>query len=381
MIGLIDYSVLNFFFCLKASNVIKIYKCFKLKITDFMKEIPKKYEESHAYFSLAGSGDPWSYLTKIRKNILRALHDRLSTEEIASTYNLSLDDLMNEIEPLIESTLVQKIRNNFAPTFLITNHEETKIVFNHSKEMGRKLADILILNWGEIEQVFEQLEISQKHSFAEQSFLLVGSRMLDIGLLEELVKDGNILKPAPLRPSPNRPNARYYFFLIEGKLEHLGKYGQNDFDLPWSDWHIYNFGQSWIGEQRNESRDEIEKKYEENMQLNKARTPKDFASQLNIPFLNKEESEEWSRITNKMSKLLFSKIKEEEENLNSLFQSLEASKYTNNSFGEFICWYIHIAYSWAIDFLIEKNLVSLPSEYYSELVMYKEGSEGLLVNT
>ena len=74
------------------------------------------------------------------------------------------------------------------------------------------------------------------------------------------------------------------------------------------------------------------------------------------------------------------KIKEKNEKIISLFQNLESSKYTNNSFGEFFCWYIHIAYSWAIDYLIEKNLVFLPPKHYSELIMYKEGSEGLLIN-
>lgn len=344
-----------------------------------MKITSNIYENQKAYFSLAGGGDPWSYLTVARKNILRALHDGFSLEEIQDIFNISLDDLMDEIMPLVESSLVQEVRNDFIPTFLIVNFEETNIVFEYSKKLGKILANTLLSKWNEIKQVYEQLNISKKHSFAEQSFLLVGSRMLDIGLLEELVKDGTILKPAPLRPSPERPNAQYYFFLIEGELEHLGKYGQDNFDLKWSGWHIYNFGQSWIGGRRNEIRDEMEERYKELIQLNKAKDPEDFALQLNIPFLNKEESEEWSKITKKISKLLFSKIKEEENNLNSLFQSLEASKFENNNFGEFICWFIHITYSWAIDYLIEENLISLPSKYYSELVMYKEGSEGLLV--
>ncbi|MHA2357792.1 MAG: hypothetical protein ACXABK_03355 [Candidatus Heimdallarchaeaceae archaeon] len=81
-----------------------------------MKKISNKYKESNAYFSLEGSGDPWSYFTSTRKNILRALHNRLPLEEIADIFNISLDDLMTYIKPLVESSLLQKVENDFITT-------------------------------------------------------------------------------------------------------------------------------------------------------------------------------------------------------------------------------------------------------------------------
>jgi len=86
-----------------------------------MNKISNKYEESKAYFSLAGSGDPWSCLTKTRKNILRALHNRIPIEDIAAIFSLSMDDLLPEIKPMIESSLVQKEGISFVPTFLIVH--------------------------------------------------------------------------------------------------------------------------------------------------------------------------------------------------------------------------------------------------------------------
>ena len=48
-----------------------------------------EYEEKKTHLSLAGSGDPWSYLTKPRMHILRALHDRIPIDVVESNFKLS----------------------------------------------------------------------------------------------------------------------------------------------------------------------------------------------------------------------------------------------------------------------------------------------------
>ncbi|NPD88727.1 MAG: hypothetical protein HGN29_08375 [Asgard group archaeon] len=336
------------------------------------------YENKKTYLSLAGSGDPWSYLTKTRKDIINSLHDRIPLDEVANIFNMSLDDLLTEIKPLSDSSLVKKEGNEYLPTFLIVNLDETKLVYEHSKEMGKVLADHTISKWSEIDAVFEKLSISENSSLKDQAFMLVGSRILDIGLLGELVKDGNLLKVAPLRSSLTRPDAQYYFWMIEGELKHLGKYGQEEIDLPWSNWYYLNFGQSWLNGQRNEARDKTEKKCKDLVKLDRARDSLELAELLEIPLLNEEESKNWLKITEKISKSLLEVMKGKEESLKLLFQNLESSRYTNNSFGEFICWYTHLAYPWAIDFLIEETLINIPSEHYSELIIHRKEPDGLL---
>ena len=339
-----------------------------------------KYEEMQTYLSLAGSGDPWSYLSKTRKNILRALHDRIPFNEVASSFNMTLDELRRELQPLIDSSLVKEEGNEFLPTFLIVDSEETRLVYEHSRELGKLLAEIIISNWSLIQDTFIKLSISKEHSLSDQAFMLVGSRILDIALLGELVKDGSLLQAAPLRPSLTKPDARYYFWMIEGEAKYLGKYGQEDIDLPWTNWHILNFGQSSIKGKRNEARDQTEKNYRDLMDSKEAKDSEEFAKLLQIPFLDEVDSKIWSDFSVKISKLLVERIKEKKENIISLFQNLESSKYTNNSFGEFFCWYIHLVYPWSIDYLIEEQLITIPPKYYSEIVLYYEEPEGLFAH-
>ena len=121
-----------------------------------MSNSPNIYEKKKTSLSLAGSGDPWSYLTRTRKNILRALHDRIPIDDVASIFSMSLDDLLEEIHPLIISSLVRKKGDDFIPAFLIVNSDETKMVYEHSREMGELLANVIISKWAEIEDTFKK---------------------------------------------------------------------------------------------------------------------------------------------------------------------------------------------------------------------------------
>lgn len=42
---------------------------------------PNIYESKQTFLSMAGRGDPWSVLTRQRKNILRAMYDGLSLKK------------------------------------------------------------------------------------------------------------------------------------------------------------------------------------------------------------------------------------------------------------------------------------------------------------
>ncbi|UCC33893.1 MAG: hypothetical protein JSW53_02510, partial [Candidatus Bathyarchaeota archaeon] len=67
-----------------------------------------------------------------------------------------------------------------------------------------------------------------------------------------------------------------------------------------------------------------------------------------------------------------------ERELTQFYGDLNASRYVSNSLGEFVCWYIHIAYAWAIDFLVEEGIISMPDEKFGSLIIYSEAPEGLL---
>ncbi len=337
------------------------------------------YHKKKIYLSMAGSGDPWSALTRERRYILRALHDGLSLQSLADEFNMSVDQIVSEIKPMLEASLIEEKNKVYTPAFFIADLRDTEKVYARSKDTGKMLAEALLSQWDKLVQSYSMLSLSRSYSFDELGFMMVGSRILDIGLLGALARDKSILEPAPLRPSPGRPDSRYYFWMVEGKLEHLGRYGQNDKTFPNTNWHFLTFGQSWIGGMSNLARRAIEIKCDKLIKSYHGESPEVLAKELNVPFLTKEDSSIWASTTEKFSEILLKRLKEQSAALKQFFQTLRAGKHAPDSFGEFACWYIHLAFAWAIDALQEKGVLTIPSELFSAVILYREGPEGLLL--
>ena len=166
--------------------------------------------------------------------------------------------------------------------------------------------------------------------------------------------------------------------MVEGEPEHLGKYGQDDTDLSWANWHVLNFGQSFIKGVFNLKRKFFEYKITGTIKSNRAQSPELLAKELNIPFLNKEDSKTWQDVSRLVSGKLLKVLKVKSPDFKKFYSTLKSSKSTNNSFGEFFCWYYHLSFSHAIDALHEKGVIEIPADGYSGMIMYREGPEGLL---
>lgn len=328
---------------------------------------------------MAGSGDPWSYLRPSSKLTLRALHDGYSLTDIQSMFQISEDDLLEKMNLLAGANLVRKEHGKYSPTFLIVDAEETTNTFHHAERFGRIIADELINNLREITSKFSQLKISEQYTLDELSLVLVGSKILDIALLEVLAKDRTLLRPAPTRPSPNRPDAQYYFFMIDGPPEYLGKYGENSEDLPWTNWTFVTFGQNIVQGQKNHPRENLEARCNEILKKHKPKKLETLAEELQIPVLSRKDSLAWRETAKNVAHQILLKIKEKENELLQFYNS-KASEYANNSVGEFMCWYIHVAYAWAIDFLVEEKIIHMPDEKFGSLIIYSEAPQGLLAS-
>ncbi|NHJ47518.1 MAG: hypothetical protein FK733_07010 [Asgard group archaeon] len=344
-----------------------------------MVKIPEKYSKSRISLSMAGSGNPWDYFIESSKLTLRSLHDGYSLKEIQEMLEITKEELLKRINLLISASLIRKENEKYTPTFLIVDEEETKQTVTHSKKIGRIIADEFKTHLNEIIIEYEKLDISQIHLFDDLSFLLVGSKILDIALLEELAKDKTLLIPAPKRPSPKRPDAQYYFFMVEGPVESLGQYGEDSKDLPFENWNFVTFGKNIINGKYNEPRGKVEKKCDELRENNKLSNPEEYAISLKVPFLSKKDSIKWREFCNKIANRILIKIKEYKEELLKFYSELKTSKYADDSFGEFFCWYFHLAYAWAIDFLTDEKVIKMPPEKYSAIVIYYEDPQGLLV--
>lgn len=323
------------------------------------------YDPKRLHLSLAGSGNPWAVITPLRRGLLRALHDRVSLTDIETKFGLSSHEVKGELNPLILANLVIKRAEKYVPTFFIANASETYHVTNHAQNIGRSLAEQLIALWPRIETAYLKLSLSNKYSLNDLGFMLVGGHILDIGLLDTLTREETLITPAPSRPSPDKPNARYYFWMIEGDLRDLGRYGMDETDLPWLNWYFLTFGQNVINGTWNTDREALEEACGNLVKANVVDTPESLARRLKVPVFNKEDTSIWARVIKECTGDLVRVYLKYDQTLRELFSTLQASVYAPHSFAEFFCWYDHVAYAWAIDELETNDLISIPTQRFT----------------
>jgi len=341
----------------------------------------KEYDGSRVHLSLAGAGDPWSFLTKFRKRILRELHDTPDIRELASILHKTPDELKTEIHPLLEASLVYKTDGEFRPAFLVTDESETQRVFAHASNFAKFLADKTeeYLPW--VKSEYEKLEISQNYDFEELSLFFLGGRILDIKLLEKLTRENRVIPPAPARPSPNRPDAHYYFFMVEGDPKHLGGWGQDDSNMSWDNWYFITFGQNLIDGEYNPHRRALEQRYKELVESGTVKTPEAVGEVLGIPVVSKSDSAMWENTADILAEKLCGCYEESEEFIKALHKDLRSGEYAPYSIGEFFCWYAHIAYAGTIEIMEERSILDIPPSRFQSAVWFREREyEGLLAH-
>lgn len=337
------------------------------------------YDGSRVYLSLAGRGDPWSSLTKLRKRILRELHDVPDIVELASILEIPLEELRSEIQPLIDANLAFTSNGDFRPSFLVTDLCETQTVYNHACEFSKNLVNKVEENFANIRESYEQLELSKNYEFDKLALLFVGGRIMDIKLLDKLATGNRVMPPAPSRPSPNRPDAHYYFFMVEGDVTHLGRYGQNDTNMPWVSWHFLTFGQNSIDGKANSERNQMEERYNDLIDAGNITNPEAIGEALDIPVISPSDSLKWAEIADMHAEYLCQCFEEHEASIRSLHTGLKSGTYAPHSLGEFFCWYAHIAYASAIDILEAQGIISIPPSRFQAAVWYRESdNEGLV---
>lgn len=339
----------------------------------------REYDGSRVHLSLAGSGDPWSSLSKLRKRILRELHDTPDINEIASILKMNHDELLSEIRPMMDASLVHKSSEGYRPSFLVTDEDETMTVFNHSCEFSKNLADIVEKNMDDIRTSYNELEISKSYDFDDFAFFLVGGRILDIKLLEKLTMGNRVMPPAPARPSPERPDSRYYFFMVEGDVTHLGGFGQDDSNMPWAKWYFITFGQNVIDGKANPERRKLEERYSEIIESGVCQCPEDIGEALGIPIVTLLDSDLWEATADIHAEYLCQCYEQQNPSIQALHTGLKSGQYAPHSFGEFYCWYAHIAYASAIEILEERGVIFIPPSRFQAAVWCRErDNEGLL---
>ncbi len=319
---------------------------------------------------MAGSGSPWAVLTPLRKQMLRALHDGHTADELRDLFELSNDQVHAELAPLAEASLLQTVEDVYLPAFFIADAEEVERVCEHARTVGAKMGEELLCRWGELENLYAQLSIHKAEPFSTHAFLLVGDLVLDLGLLAALKREGSLLPAPPPRPSPERPDAQYFFWMIEGTFDQVCRYGHRDEELPWDPWRLVSFGQYYLDDTPNEYRNGQFDQARAMAVDGRATSPHQLAKRIERPIIEEGDAERWRRGIYPFTSALTSVYKESETSIRGLYGTLRASSYTPYGFEEFFCWYEHVAYSQAIDFLEAEEALLVPEHRYTIAVWH-----------
>jgi hypothetical protein len=317
--------------------------------------------------SMAGYGDPGESFSGKRNGITMALHNGFSIEDIAVAFNMTEQQIKDEINPLIEINLIINKGEKYIPDFFVANQDEAERILLFSKTIGVQLADTLIKEWEIIENTFSKLSFSNSYTLKEQGFMFVGSRILDMGVLEALNNDKSLLLPAPIRPSPLDPNWKYYFWMIEGdNILFSGRYGQENYNLRFKNWRLLNFGQ--YSNERYSYLDKILGTFVSDT-INNTEA---LAKISGIPYINKEDTKTWEAFSSYIASKMLVVLKEKDEDVKKVYKTLNNNKDSDKAYYDFYSWYYHLVYAWAIDELIAREKITIPEVRHSSIIMYKD---------
>ncbi|HEX3721353.1 MAG TPA: hypothetical protein VHV31_01095, partial [Nitrolancea sp.] len=158
------------------------------------------------------------------------------------------------------------------------------------------------------------------------------------------------------------------FWMVEGEHDLIGRYGQRANALPWSGCQLLTFGQYTIGDTTIVERDDRERAALTLAERDANLTPKDLADSLQVPILSTSDTERWQIEVTRVASDLLAIYQDERKSIRALYSGLDATTYLDDGFGEFFCWYDHLAYAHAIDALADAGMLTIPPLRFSDMI-------------
>ena len=333
--------------------------------------VPVSNAERRLHAAMVGIGDPYRVLTPERLPVLAGLLEHPDVEWLADALGRPVAEARADLAALADAGIVALAGDDARPLAMIADAAEVARVDESAGRVGALLAGAVESVWPLVEAVWPRLDVSRRHTLAEMSFLLVGDRLLDVGLLDALAADGRLMPPAPPRQDRDDPAARYYLCVVEGDATALGQYGQRATRLPWTGWSHLTFGR-YGGDAR--------ARYDERLRavLGGARPPGDPAAlawQAGLPFVDAHDARAWDGFARALASELVGGYYGMLGELEALFDGLRVARGGATTFGEFFCWYDHLAYPHAIDALVATGRVVMPEGAVTAAIWH-EGDGG-----
>ena len=336
--------------------------------------MPVSNAEHRLHAAMVGIGNPFRVLTPRRLPILAAALNTPTPVEIAAALGIPSERLDDDLAALASAGIVSLVDGCVHPLALIVNASEVAAADRVARGIGAQMAHIVEHAWPLIEAVWRGLTIAEHASFADLSFLLVGDRLLDVGLLDALASDGRLMPPAPPRNDTADPAARYYLYVIEGDESALGQYGQRSRPLPWDCWHHLTFGRYGTTEARNPTRDQLDVELRDALrEPGRVKSPEALASLLGLPLFAASDAQRWDEFARALAGEIVGVYRAEERALRDLFASLRCARTSLSTPGELLCWLDHLAYAHAIDALVASGRIVMPPGAVTAAIWCEDG--------
>lgn len=325
--------------------------------------VPVSNAEQGLHAAMVGIGDPYRVLTAERLPLLPALLDEPRVVGLAERLGRRVADVRADVEALAAAGIVA-LEGDFArPLALIAGAAEVARVDAEARVAGGRLAAAVERAWPLVEAVWRSLGLAGRHGLAELGFLLVGDRLLDVGLLDALARDGRLMPPAPPRHDRDDPDARYYLCVVEGDATALGQYGQRATGLPWPGWVHLTFGRYGAPGAPNATRARLDAELREALAgEGRPRDPAALAGRLGLPLVDEADAVRWDGFARALAGDLLGVYVEGGRELVALYEGLRAARAGVTTFGELVCWFDHLAYAHAIDALVAAGRVVMPED-------------------
>lgn len=315
---------------------------------------PLSSSDNRLHLAVAGPANPYAVLRPEHLPLLHTLRQGATAGEAAAALGVALADLHATLTSLERYGLLELRGGLWSPTFVVLAADEVQSCDAQAQELGRQLARAVQRLEPQVAEAFEQLGRGPDAHLYDEGFLLVADRVLDVGLLDALAQDGRLMPPAPPRPNPAQPDARYYLWLIAGGPELLGQYGQRTTPLPWPGWDVVTFGR--YTPQRAAQEMALVRAAEQDP----AAGPQALAATVGLPCYAHVAASAWDSAARRVAAKAQAVYLANEPQLRALWQGTAAGQRRPDDFGEFFCWYHHIAYAHAIDALGAAGMFAIP---------------------
>lgn len=146
------------------------------------------------------------------KEILLLLHYNFTAEKIKEHFNMN-DSVYNiRINDLFGEGLIKKTNSgDFAPTCMIVDADEGKIIKNTADSLGREMSGIAIDRFEKIKSAYSKTPSFKKHPFEGASLFILGNVLHNYWQMKFI--EERFIKSFP----PQRGSSRYYLALFQNQ--------------------------------------------------------------------------------------------------------------------------------------------------------------------